>query len=68
MAQWVKNLPAMQETQETRVRSLFNPGHEDPLKEEMATNSNIFAWKSHGKKSLAGPEFEKYKQNAFVYA
>ena len=28
MAQWVKNLPAMQETQETRVQSL---GQEDPL-------------------------------------
>ena len=28
MAQWVKNLPAMQETQEMQVRSL---GQEDPL-------------------------------------
>ena len=28
MAQWVENLPAMQETQETRVRCL---GQEDPL-------------------------------------
>ena len=28
MAQWVKSLPAMQETQETRVQSL---GQEDPL-------------------------------------
>ena len=36
----VKNLPAMQETQETRVRSL---GWEDPLKEEMATHSSILA-------------------------
>ena len=39
MAQQVKNLPAMQETQ---VRSL---GWEDPLKEEMATHSSILAWK-----------------------
>ena len=30
VAQWIKNLPAMQETQETRVRSL---GWEDPLEE-----------------------------------
>ena len=37
MAQWVKNLPAMQEMQ---VRSL---GQEDPLKEGMATHSSILA-------------------------
>ena len=36
--QWVKNLPAVQETQETRVRSL---GLADPLEEEMATHSSI---------------------------
>ena len=36
MAQPVKNLPAMQQTQETRVRS---------LEEEMTTHSSIFAWK-----------------------
>ena len=38
----VKNLPAMQEAQETRVPSL---GQEDPLEEEMATHSSIPAWK-----------------------
>ena len=32
----------MQETQETRVRSL---GREDPLEEEMATHSSILAWR-----------------------
>ena len=37
MAQWVKNLPAMQEMQ---VRSL---GQEDPLKEGVATHSSILA-------------------------
>ena len=42
MAQTVKNLPAMQETQ---VRSL---GEEDPLKKEMATHSSIFAWRFPG--------------------
>ena len=41
MAQWVKNLPAMQDTQETWVWSL---GQEDPLEEEMATHSSILAW------------------------
>ena len=35
MAQWVKNLPAMQETW---VQSL---GREDPQEEEMATHSSI---------------------------
>jgi len=42
MAQGVKNLPAMQETQETQVQSL---GWEDPLEEEMATHSSILAWR-----------------------
>ena len=39
MAQTVKNLPAMQETQ---VHSL---GREDPLEKGMATHSSILAWR-----------------------
>ena len=39
VAQIVKNLPAMQETQ---VRFL---GWEDPLEKEMAIHSSILAWK-----------------------
>ena len=39
MAQTVKRLPAMRETQ---VRSL---GREDPLEKEMATHSSILPWK-----------------------
>ena len=39
MAQTVKKLPAMQETQ---VPSL---GKEDPLEEGMATHSSILAWR-----------------------
>ena len=42
MAQAVKNLPTMQETQETWVQSL---GQEDALKEEMADYSSILSWK-----------------------
>ena len=38
MAQTVKSLPAMWETQ---VRSL---GREDPLEKEMASHSSILAW------------------------
>ena len=42
MPQWVKNLPAIQEIQETWVQSL---GWEDPLEEEMATQFSIVASK-----------------------
>ena len=42
MAQWVKNLSAMQETQEMWLQSL---GQEDPLEKEMATHSSILAWR-----------------------
>ena len=38
MAQMVKNVPTMQETQ---VRSL---GWEDPLEKGMATHSSVLAW------------------------
>ena len=37
----VKNLPVMQETQETQVQSL---GREDPLEKEMITHYSILAW------------------------
>ena len=43
MAQLVKNLPAVQETQETWVWSL---GQKDPLEKEMTTHSSILAWKA----------------------
>ena len=39
MAQLVKNLHAMQETQAQ------SPGGDDPLEKEMAVHSSIFAWK-----------------------
>ena len=38
LAQTVKNLPAMQETQ------VWSLSREDPLEKEMATHSSIFAW------------------------
>ena len=50
MAQLVKNLPAVQETQETQVRSLHQ---ENPLEKELATHSSLLTWKSHGQRSLA---------------
>ena len=39
VAQMVKNLPAMQETQ------VWSLGREEPLKKEMATHSSILAWR-----------------------
>ena len=39
VAQTVKNLPAMQETQ------VWSPGQEDSLEKGMATHSSIIAWK-----------------------
>ena len=38
----VKNLPATQEPQETRVQSL---GQEDPLRKGMASHSSILSWR-----------------------
>ena len=43
MAHWVKNLPAVQETQEMWVRSL---GWEDPLDKEMAAHSSTSCLKN----------------------
>ena len=48
VAQTVKNLPVMWETQ---ARSL---DWEDPLEEGMATHSSIPTGKAHGQRSLAG--------------
>ena len=42
MAQWVKNLPATQETLETLAQPL---GWEDPLEKVMAIHNSILAWK-----------------------
>ena len=39
VAQLVKNLPTMQETQ------VQFPGWEDPLEKEIATHSSILAWR-----------------------
>ena len=40
MAQMIKNLPAMWDTQ---IQSL---GQKDPLEKEMTTHSSILAWRS----------------------
>ena len=48
IAQLVKNLPAMQETQ---LRSL---GQEYPLEKEVATHSSILVWKIPWTEELGG--------------
>ena len=49
----VKNLPAMQETQEMQIQSL---GRRDLLKEEMATHSSTLAWKIPWTEEPRGPQ------------
>ena len=51
MAQLVKNLPAMQETQ---VQSL---GWEDPLEKEMASYSSFLAWEIQWTEEPGGLQF-----------
>ena len=48
VAQSVKNLPAVRETQ------VWSLGWEDPLEKEMATHSSIPAWEFHGQRRLVG--------------
>ena len=57
MAQMVKNLPAMQETQ---VQSL---GQEDPLQKEMATHSSILAWRIPWIEEPSGPQAMGHKES-----
>ena len=51
VAQWVKNLPAMQETE---VQSL---GWKNTLEKEMAAYSNILAWKISWTEKPGGLQF-----------
>ena len=53
VAQMVKNLPAMQEFQETQVQSL---GGEDPLEKGMATHSSILDWRIPWTKEPGRPQ------------
>ena len=55
----VKNLPAMQEMQETGVQFL---GQEDPLEEGMATHSSILAWRIPWTEKTGGPQSVDHKE------
>ena len=54
MAQWVKNPPAVQETQNTQIRSL---GWDDPLEKEMATHPSTLAWRIPSMEEPGGLQF-----------
>jgi len=54
VAQWVKNLPAMQEMQKMCVQPL---GWEIPLEEGMTTHSSILAWRILWTEKLGGLQF-----------
>ena len=56
----VKNLPAMQELQETQVRSL---GQKDPLEKGMATHSRFSCLENlHGQRLLEGYDPQGHKE------
>ena len=59
MAQWVKNVPAMQETQEMQV---WYMGWEDPLEKGMATHSSILAWRIPWTEDPGGLQSRGHKQ------
>ena len=58
LAQMVKNLPAVQETQ---VQSL---GQEDPLQKGMATHSSILAWKTPWTRELQSMGLQRVGHNS----
>ena len=60
--QWVsgKNLPAMQETQETWVQSL---GRKDPRRRKRQPTSAFSSEKCHGQRSLAGYSSQGCKES-----
>ena len=51
VAQWEKNLPAIQKTQELRIQTL---GQGDLLEEGLATHSSILAWRIPGRLQSIG--------------
>ena len=61
VTQWVKNLPAIQETQ---VRSL---GRGDPLEEEMATHSSLLAWRLSWTEEPGRLEFMGSQESDMTY-
>ena len=48
MTQWIKNLPAMKESQDPSL------GWEDPLQEGTATHSSVLAWRTPWTEEVGG--------------
>ena len=59
MAQWLKNMPAMQETQEVQVPSL---SQEDPLGKGRQSTPVFLPGKSCGQKNLEGYSPQDHKE------
>ena len=57
----IKNLPIMQETQESWVQS---PGQEDPLEKGMVTHSSILSWRIPWTEEPGGPQLARGLQVA----
>ena len=64
MAQWVKNLPAMQETQKVWGRSLGV--RKIPWGRKMATHCSILAWKIHRQRTLEGYSPMGHKESDMI--
>ena len=45
MTQWQKNLPAKREMTAKQETQAISMGWDNPLEKEMATHSNILAWR-----------------------
>ena len=60
VAQTVKNLSAMQETQ------VLFLGQEDPLEKEMATHSTILAWRIPGTEEISGYKIRSYSCTGYI--
>ena len=56
----MKNLPAIQETQESHVQSL---GQEDPLEKGVATHSSILAWEIPQMEEPGGLQSRGHKES-----
>jgi len=60
MAQMVKNLPAIQETQ------FWSLGQEDPLEMGMATHSSVLAWEIPWTEEPGGLQSMKWRESRSV--
>ena len=63
MSQWVKNLPEVQETQETRIQY---SGWDYPLRKGMASHSSILTWRIPWAEELGGLQsigLQRVRQN-----